>query len=465
MYNVWSFKGSGALVSSGLGGGSLIYANVIIRKDEKWFINEDLNAGGYEDWPISRADLDKHYDRVDKMMNVQKYPLSHKPYDKTAKTLAMIKAAESLKKNYPSEDISWLPLNLAVSFRQKQVLEPDNPDDNDNPPLVGEPISEQYGQNYHRKTRYTCVLCGECDIGCNTGSKNTLDYTYITAAQHEGALIRHLCEVKSFAPIENGQGYRVSYIEHDPDRWEGQKTDTANPDFFPPHNITCDRLIVSAGTFGSPYLLLKNKSSFKNISNKLGSRFGVNGDLLSFLNNSREEEGGKSVPRILDPSFGPVITSAIRVGDTLDGNGDQGRGFYVEDGGNPYLMSWGVEMTGFLNLLRRSLHFASTFFKYRIGSNKDADLDNEIASLIGDCAASKSSMPVLTMGRDIPNGRLSYDGKYLNCDWQKEKSQRSTLEISQRLTFTTISTESEPEAIRMYRPVRKLQMLAIITTT
>lgn len=26
MYNIWSFKGSGSLVSSGLGGGSLIYA-------------------------------------------------------------------------------------------------------------------------------------------------------------------------------------------------------------------------------------------------------------------------------------------------------------------------------------------------------------------------------------------------------------------------------------------------------
>ena len=40
MYNVWSFKGSGALVSSGLGGGSLIYANIIIRKDEKWFVRK-----------------------------------------------------------------------------------------------------------------------------------------------------------------------------------------------------------------------------------------------------------------------------------------------------------------------------------------------------------------------------------------------------------------------------------------
>ena len=87
MYNVWSFKGSGALVSSGLGGGSLIYANIIIRKDEKWFIKEDLQHGGYEYWPVTRADLDPHYDRVDEMMNVQKYPLHIKPYDGTRKTL------------------------------------------------------------------------------------------------------------------------------------------------------------------------------------------------------------------------------------------------------------------------------------------------------------------------------------------------------------------------------------------
>ena len=57
MYNVWSFKGSGALVSSGLGGGSLIYANILIRKDEKWF-KEDLPNGGYREWPVGHADLD-----------------------------------------------------------------------------------------------------------------------------------------------------------------------------------------------------------------------------------------------------------------------------------------------------------------------------------------------------------------------------------------------------------------------
>src|SRR5687768_12961131 len=33
LFSIWSFRGLNAIVASGLGGGSLIYANVLIRKD------------------------------------------------------------------------------------------------------------------------------------------------------------------------------------------------------------------------------------------------------------------------------------------------------------------------------------------------------------------------------------------------------------------------------------------------
>jgi cholesterol oxidase len=78
MFNVWSFRRSAAVVSSGLGGSFLIYANVLIRKDEKWFVREDLQGGGYEYWPVMRAVLDPHYEQVEKTLNAQKYPL-HRP--------------------------------------------------------------------------------------------------------------------------------------------------------------------------------------------------------------------------------------------------------------------------------------------------------------------------------------------------------------------------------------------------
>jgi cholesterol oxidase len=71
LYNFWGFRGLDALVSSGLGGGSLIYANVLIRKDEKWFVKEDVLNGGYKYWPVTRSELDPHYDAVEEMLRPQ----------------------------------------------------------------------------------------------------------------------------------------------------------------------------------------------------------------------------------------------------------------------------------------------------------------------------------------------------------------------------------------------------------
>src|SRR5262252_118386 len=179
----WSFKGSGALVSAGLGGGSLIYANILIRKDPRWFVKESHDGGAYESWPITYDDLEGHYEQVERMMNAQQYPL---------KTLAMKEANEKLD-SMPSFDRSWTHkwelLNLAVSFRRRNLARPDD-DPVDNPPVVGAEVHEDR-PNYHTVTmgrempRSTCRLCGECDLGYNYGSKNTLDYTYVSAAIHQ----------------------------------------------------------------------------------------------------------------------------------------------------------------------------------------------------------------------------------------------------------------------------------------
>jgi cholesterol oxidase len=187
--------------------------------------------------------------------------------------------------------------------------------------------------------------------------------------------------------------------------------------------ITCKRLILTAGTFGTPFLLMKNGAALPRLSKRLGSRYCVNGDLLSFIIKSIEEKNGKDVPRRLDPSFGPVITSAIRFGDTLDEQGPQGRGFYVEDGGNPYLVSWLTEISGFPSFLSRTFQFLKIIAKYRLGLRNDADLGAEISDLIGSSNSSKSSMPVLTMGRDVPNARLFLKDGRLECDWNLKSSQ------------------------------------------
>ena len=307
MFNVWSFKGIGALVSSGLGGGSLIYANVLLRKPERWFVQEDLAHGGYEHWPVSRADLDPHYDRAEAMLNGQRYPFA----DTTLKTAAFRDVGQKLGREF------ILP-KLAVTFANDGEA-----------PAVGVPIKEEH-PNLHGEPRYTCRLVGECDIGCNFGSKNTLDYNYLSAAKRHGAEIWTRREVRSFAPREGG-GYVVRYVEHDVAD-EGRKIDTRDPHVRPERELTCDRLVLSAGTLGSTYLLLKCRDAFPGLSPRLGTRFGGNGDLLTFA---------LGADRPLEPSRGPVITSALHVPDELDGG--KGRGLYVEDAGFPEFVTWLVQ--------------------------------------------------------------------------------------------------------------------------
>jgi cholesterol oxidase len=79
LYDFWSCHRIHALVASGLGCGSLIYANVLIRKDEEWFVKEDLARGGYEHWSLTRVELDPHYDAVEGMLRPQRYPFDQAP--------------------------------------------------------------------------------------------------------------------------------------------------------------------------------------------------------------------------------------------------------------------------------------------------------------------------------------------------------------------------------------------------
>jgi cholesterol oxidase len=391
MFDVWSFRGLEAVVSSGLGGGSLIYANVLIRKDEHWFVKEDTSQPGYEYWPITRADLDPHYDTVEKMLNAQTYPFDRAPYNSTAKTQAMKDAAAAL-------GLEWQLPNLAVTFANK-----------DRPPALGECV-EGEPANLHHATRTTCRLCGECDIGCNYGAKNTLDYNYLSRAKDQGAVLRTLCEVKRIDPGPRG-GYVVTYVQHDA---------TGRAGSTPSHvAVHADKLILAAGTFGSPYLLLRNRAAFPALSPALGTHFSGNGDLLTFIDRARGADGQ---PRALDPSIGPVITSAIRVADELDGVGVHGRGFYVEDGGNPAFLDYLEGMSSAPSIGFRGMRFVLRRVWAHATGNPRSNYSAQLSEVFGGGDRSSPALPLLTMGRDVPDGVMSLGDEDLELDWTTHNS-------------------------------------------
>jgi len=400
LFNLWSFRGLGGVVASGLGGGSLIYANVLLRKDEKTFVRENLDDGGYEYWPVTREDLEPHYDTVEKMLGGQRYPFEHEPYRQTAKTIAMKLAAERM-----GLQNDWQLPPLAVTFA--------NPGQ---PPIPGEPIVERY-PNLHGRTRLTCRLCGECDIGCNYGSKNTLDYTALSTAKRLGADIRVRCEVKAFWP-EDGE-YVVEYLDHSEAR-EGERPEVPTS-MLPRTVISADKLVLAAGTFGSTFLLLKNREAFPGLSEELGTRFCGNGDLLGFLFKCTDRSKGAPEPRILDGGHGPVITSALHIRDTTEGG--TGRGYYVEDAGYPEFINWLYESSDQFALARRFLRLGRRIVRGWLGLSRDTDVSAEIAQVLGDCVGSASSLPLLAMGRDIPDGRMSLnDDGLLDIDWRMKRS-------------------------------------------
>ncbi|WP_030172296.1 GMC oxidoreductase [Spirillospora albida] len=394
MFDVWSFGGCDSVVASGLGGGSLIYANVLLRKDERWFVTEQpMPGGGYESWPITRADLDPHYDAVERMMGATPYPLDRAPFSDTPKTHAMQDAAAEL-----GLDCSLPP--LAVSFAPRPGAEPG----------PGLPIVDAGYGNIHGGGRRTCKLCGECDIGCNEGAKNSLDHTYLSAAAFHGADIRTSREVKAIRPRPGG-GYEVDYVHHTDLETKKRR--------LPVVTMSCDTLVLGAGTYGTTYLLLRSRDAFPGLSGALGTRFCGNGDLLTFLLKATDRER----VRPLDASRGPVITSAIRLPDELDGVPGAGRGAYIEDGGYPAFTDWIVQSMDVGGEIQRAVRFLWERFTEFFKDAPDTNVSKELSDLIGDGALTVSSLPLLGMGRDTADGRLRLKGGRLAAEWSTRTSE------------------------------------------
>ncbi|GAA3116874.1 GMC oxidoreductase [Planomonospora alba] len=447
MFDVWSFSNLDAVVCSGLGGGSLIYANVLLRKPEKWFVREDP-AGGCEYWPVTRTELDPFYDRVETMLGAQAYPYGREPYRGTPKTAALREAADRL-------GLEWGLPPLAVTFAGPG-----------RDPAPGEPVAGGE-DNLYGAPRYTCRLVGECDLGCNAGSKNTLDLTYLSAARRRGAEIRTGCEVRSFEPVPGG--FAVSYLVHPPAegvygargdpgrgagprrgadpgaRWDGGGPAVRGGGPEPParRTVRCRRLVLAAGALGTPYLLLRNRSALPGISPALGTRFSGNGDFLGFVLQAATEaaagraKGGGRVPRLLEPTFGPVITSAMRMPDAVDGGA--GRGFYIEDAGYPELVDWLVEQN-VLTLSKHLLRFLLRRGWSLLTRSARSQVGRDLSGVMGAGLLTATSMPLLGMGRDVPDGRMRLRDGHLDLEWDTDSSgpyydrmNRTMREVARRL--------------------------------
>jgi cholesterol oxidase len=157
LYDLRFLSGLGVVAASGVGGGSLIYANIHVRPD----------AGVFDDprWPraIKRATLDPYFDRVAATLQLSPPPGTLR----IPKREAFHRAAESLGRPIFDPD-------MAVSWD-------------------------------------ACRLGADCEFGCPHGAKRSLDVTYLARAEACGATITTRVFATHIEP--DTDGYRVHFVD------------------------------------------------------------------------------------------------------------------------------------------------------------------------------------------------------------------------------------------------------------
>ena len=257
------------LVGCGLGGTSLINANVALEPEKAVFEAPDWPAEIHAD--LANGHLSRYFDRARKMLGSTDYPPPGFP---------------SLPKQQALERT-----NAAAGSRRPFTR-----------PLINVTFKE--GVNQFGVHQRACQLCGDCVSGCNYGAKNTVLMNYLPEAKRHGAEI--FTEVSVRSVKRDGTEWVVLF----------DITGSGRQAFgAPPLSVRAARAVVlAAGTLGSTEILLRSQTDELRFSDCLGQRFTGNGDLFALSYNGTEPiDGVGSGYRRPDlhHQVGPCITGMI----------------------------------------------------------------------------------------------------------------------------------------------------------
>jgi cholesterol oxidase len=239
------------ITAAGVGGGSLVYANVQLRAPADVFD---------QGWPeaITADTLEPWYEKTEEALDPRVTP--------TDPALPKVRAYAAMAQRAGRRAE---PLPLAVHFGE----------DRDHP--------------FSGVRQQGCQNLGRCDLGCPVLAKNTVDITYVARAEAHGAEVYpHHLVMAVQPPVRAGDRWRVSFRRLGAARGSGV--------------VEAGTVVLAAGTIGSSRILLTNRRHLSALSPALGSRFSGNGDALgiAFDPQSADVRGARN-------DFGPVMTSKI----------------------------------------------------------------------------------------------------------------------------------------------------------
>jgi cholesterol oxidase len=246
-FGIWQntlLNGVMILHGSGVGGGSLVYANVLMEPEEKLFTASTWSH--LADW---KTVLRPHYDTAKRMLGVTSNPRFW-PADNALKSVA-----DDLQKGD-----TFRPTEVAVFFHEE------NPGE-----LVPDPYFDGEGP-----ARRGCTHCGACMVGCRENGKNTLVKNYLYFAEKWGATVEPESTVRDIRPLPDKQT--------DGARYEVCVTRTTAWPVKPLKRVRARNVIVSAGAVNTNRLLLRCRditSSLPELSQKLGHNIRTNSESLT----------------------------------------------------------------------------------------------------------------------------------------------------------------------------------------
>ncbi|WP_396596947.1 GMC oxidoreductase [Dokdonia sp. R86516] len=254
------FKHIAIISGTGVGGGSLVYANTLPTPKSTFF-----NSGSWKSLNDWEDDLKPYYKEALRMLGAAQNPSLYDG-DKALKAVAN-------------------DLNIAQKFNPTRVAV-----------FFGEPnktVKDPYF-NGEGPDRAGCNFCGACMTGCRHNAKNTLDKNYLYLAQKQGATILAENEVYDVQPLDKNNsalGYEVSIKRSTRILGKRQK-------------ITTKGVIFSGGVLGTVKLLLHLKTkSLPQLSDHLGKDIRSNNETLisvSTLEKDKNLSKGVAIGSILD---------------------------------------------------------------------------------------------------------------------------------------------------------------------
>ncbi|HEX3303094.1 MAG TPA: GMC family oxidoreductase, partial [Thermomicrobiales bacterium] len=163
-------------------------------------------------------------------------------------------------------------------------------------------------------------------------------------------------------------------------------------------------------------LLLRNRINLPALSDQLGHGFCGNADYLGFIRTGKNDGS-------LDASRGPTITSYVeKRRNGASAAGGASKVLLVEDGGYPVLGDWLGEAFR-LQAARRIAAVALTTLAARLTNKSRTRVSAKLSQIVGDSYPSRSLLPMLGMGQDMPRGVMGLRNGDLEIAWRESYSQ------------------------------------------